>query len=149
MYIIWSWVWWFFKGLNAQNMWFEDNGWIAQGVLGRFLPHLACWTQRGRRGGGSNWAADGESFFRNISTCLSPFHIFFTISTYSSPFLHILRHLYIFFTISTTSHNYVSQASILKSTFSFCHRLVLSADNANSIEAATQVFRSTSCKDKL
>ena len=32
------------------------------------------------------------------------------------------------------------QASILESTFSLCHRLVLQADPANSLEAAAQVL---------
>ena len=32
------------------------------------------------------------------------------------------------------------QASLLESTFSFCHRLVLRADQANSLEAAAQVL---------
>ena len=37
-------------------------------------------------------------------------------------------------------HAYTVQASILESTFSFCHRLVLQADQANSLEAAAQVL---------
>ena len=92
--------------IECTIFWFLDNGWIVQGVLGRFLPHLASWTQRGRRGGGSNRAADGESFSQNMSTYSLPGHIFFNISTYSSPFLHILHHLYIFFTISTYSSTF-------------------------------------------
>ena len=43
--------------------------------------------------------------------------------------MHIYAHLCTFM-----------QASILKSSFSFCHRLVLPADKANSQEGAAQVF---------
>ena len=103
-------------------------GWFAQGVLGRILSNSPCRDHRGRGRGCSNWAENGFlhlsfSFRPNLNVWNVIFYVIYTHYAHLCTFM---------------------QASILKSSFSFCHRLVLPADKANSQEGAAQVFSSTS-----